>query len=317
MPLFARKPDGALDAPPAPAEPAPAPADPVVAAVEPDGADAPELYVPLGHFYSPMVDPEEARRDAARIWGRDPNDVPGVDLNLDGQRALLDQLDQFMPELPWGWEQVEGLRYWFNNQWFAVTNGVFAYLVLRHARPRRYIEVGSGFSSALALDVCERFWPGETSFTFIEPNPERLEGLLWDTDPERVTIHRCRVQDVELSVFDQLEAGDILFIDSAHVTKTGSDVNFLLFDVLPRLAAGVLVQVHDVFTGFEYPEPWVTEQGRSWNEAYLLRAFLQYNDSWEIFLWDAALVAAGVDIEKRFWPAVDGSAGSLWLRRTR
>jgi hypothetical protein len=275
-----------------------------------------ELWVPPGHFYSPIIDRDEVLADAERIWPPDRNAIPGVDIGLDRQLALLDDLDRYLPEMPFDWLAKEGLRYWFANEWFPVTSGVFAYLLLRHLRPTRYIEVGSGFSSALALDVNDLFFDGAMQCTFIEPNPERLDSLIGDSDRATVTIERTRVQDVDLTVFDVLGPDDVLFIDSAHVAKTGSDVNFLVFDVLPRLQPGVVVHFHDIFEGFEYPRLWV-DQGRSWNESYLLRAFLQFNDSFEILLWDAALAEAGVDFEARFPPALFQGVGSLWVRRTR
>jgi predicted O-methyltransferase YrrM len=275
-----------------------------------------ELWVPPGHFYSPIIDRDEVLADAARIWPDDRNDCPGVDVGIERQLALLDELEPYLAEMPFDWHEKEGLRYWFANEWFPVTSGVFTYLMLRHLRPARYIEVGSGFSSALALDVNDQFFDGAMRCTFIEPNPERLEGLLRESDRDVVSIVRQRVQAVDLALFDELGPNDVLFVDSAHVAKTGSDVNFLMFDVLPRLREGVVIHFHDVFEGFEYPRDWV-DQARSWNEAYLLRAFLQFNDSFEIVLWDSALAEAGVDIEARFPPALVQGIGAIWLRRTK
>ncbi len=94
------------------------------------------------------------------------------------------------------------------------------------------------------------------------------------------------VQHVPLSVFAALEAGDILFVDSTHVVRTGSDVCFELFEVLPCLARGVLVHIHDMFWPFEYSRQWAVEENRSWNELYAVRAFLSYNDAWRIVLFN-------------------------------
>lgn len=95
-----------------------------------------------------------------------------------------------------------------------------------------------------------------------------------------------KVEDVDLAFFDAFEENDLLFIDSSHVSKAGSDVNYLFFEVLPRLKPGVVVHIHDIFLPDEYPKVWVIDQGRNWNEQYLLRAFLQFNREWEI-LWAA------------------------------
>jgi hypothetical protein len=271
-------------------------------------------WVPPGHFYSPVPDRAAAMADRERIWGAGSIECRGVDLALSQQRALLEELSLLYPELPYGAERSVDLRYWLDNPWFPTTNGVLGYLLLSHLRPHRYIEVGSGFSSALALDANDRHLGGQLQATFIEPFPDRLRELLRPTDADRVTILESRVQDVDLEVFDQLEASDVLFIDSTHVSRVGSDVNHLVFEVLPRLRPGVVVHVHDVLAGFEYPPEWV-EEGRAWNEAYLIRAFLQFNDAFEILLWDAALLADGEDLEARFPLASNTVAGSLWLRR--
>ncbi len=105
----------------------------------------------------------------------------------------------------------------------------------------------------------------------------------------------------------------MLFIDSTHVSKVGSDVNFLFFEVLPRLRPGVHVHVHDIAYPFEYPREWVLE-GRAWNEAYLLRAFLTGNPHWQIDLWPSVLQLRHPEVMAATLHArtpVDG--GSLWL----
>ena len=118
-----------------------------------------------------------------------------------------------------------------------------------------------------------------------------------------------------MRVFTELAAGDILFIDSSHVSKAGSDVNFLFFDVLPRLAEGVLVHVHDILWPFEYPERWL-RQRRGWNESFLLRAFLAYNSVFTIELFNAWLWANDPDAVRELLPAAVGQLpGGVWLRK--
>ena len=125
------------------------------------------------------------------------------------------------------------------------------------------------------------------------------------------------MEDVELEFFDRLHAWDILFINSSHVSKTGSDVNYLFFEVLPRLRKRVYVHIHDIFLPDEYPSAWVIEQGRNWNDQYLLRAFLQYNADW-VVVWAADFMAtrqtnAVQEVFTRY-PEV-GGGGSFWIRR--
>ena len=143
---------------------------------------------------------------------------------------------------------------------------IILYALLRRLRPKRIIEVGSGFSSALMLDSNDRFLDGSICSTFIEPYPERLRSLLTEHDKGRIELLQTAVQSVPRDVFAPPVTNDILFIDSSHVTKIGSDVNYLLFEILPRLKPGVVVHVHDVMWPFEYPKEWLME-GRAWNEA--------------------------------------------------
>ena len=178
------------------------------------------------------------------------------------------------------------------------------------------IEIGSGFSSAVALDVNDLFLDGAMELTFIEPFPdERLLRLAGEAELGARLI-RKPLQDVDPALFARARAtNDVLFVDSTHVARAGSDVNHLVFEVLPSLRAGVLVHVHDVFYPFEYPAAWVRD-GRAWNEAYLLRAFLQYNEAFEIVLFNTYLEQARPEWFAEHMPlCLKNPGGSIWLRR--
>lgn len=275
----------------------------------------PEPIFPPGHFHSPIPNLEEIRRCDARLWPKQVYTLPGIDLRAEAQVALLEHLAQLAGDLPFAATQQEGLRYWYENEFYSYGDALLLATLLRFLRPRRLIEVGSGFSSAVTLDINERYLDGQLACVFIEPFPARLHSLLTPADQERVTIRAQPVQDVPLSVFAELAAGDILLIDSSHVGKIGSDVNYLLFDVLPTLAAGVLVHFHDIFYPFEYPKGWVY-QGRAWNEAYLVRAFLQFNAAFEILLFGDYLAQQHRARLAELLPlAVKNPGASLWLRK--
>jgi len=140
-------------------------------------------------------------------------------------------------------------------------------------------------------------------------------SLLKEGDRARIRIVPSRLQDVPLATFEALESNDILFIDSTHVGKTGSDVNHLFFEILPRLASGVHVHVHDIFYPFEYPKEWVYK-GRAWNEAYMTRAFLQYNAAFRIALMNTFMQRFHADFFREKMPlCLRNPGGSLWLRR--
>jgi predicted O-methyltransferase YrrM len=188
---------------------------------------------------------------------------------------------------------------------------------IANERPKRIVEIGSGFSSALILDTLDELGDTTTVCTFVEPFPARLEALLRDADRTRHRLFVNVVQDVPLSIFDELEAGDVLVIDSSHVSKAGSDVNHLFFDVLPRLAPGVFVHVHDVIWPFSYPELWLAE-GRAWNESYLLKAFLQFNEAFEVEFSMGYVILPHLERVKRELPRVyDAPGTAFWIRRKR
>jgi hypothetical protein len=124
------------------------------------------------------------------------------------------------------------------------------------------------------------------------------------------------VQSVSLDLFKTLEAGDILFVDSSHVVKTGSDLHHILFKILPILEAGVFIHFHDIFFPFEYPEPWVMA-GRNWNENYLLRAFLMYNKNFRIRLFSDQIYKHHTEAYWEMPLAYNVQGTSLWIEKTK
>ena len=272
------------------------------------------LHVPPGHPYSPIPSREDVARAVRRAASAGPA-LPGIDLREAEQMALVRRLLPLYGDLPF--EDAPGRgRYHYGNSWFAYSDAIGYALLLRHLRPRRVIEVGAGYSSALALDVDELFLGGDTRFTFIDPDPERLRGLVAPADLEGRLL-ASPVQDVPLERFEELESGDILFVDSSHVSKAGSDVQHLIDEVYPRLAPGVHVHVHDVFYPFEYPASWLAT-GCAVNEAYAMRALLQSTTAYEIVLFNSYLERFHRDWFVEHMPLVLAgrfATGGIWLRR--
>jgi predicted O-methyltransferase YrrM len=242
-------------------------------------------------------------------------DVPGIDLR---DRQQLELIESFaaLPKFPFASATTaHRYRYSTDNDWFGPDDAVMLYCVLSQFRPAHVVEVGSGFSSALMLDVDQHFLGASAKFTFIDPNPERLESLLNDSDKRRSRIIRQPVQSVDREVFDNLESGDLLFIDSSHNAGAGSDVNLLLLEVAPTLAPGVIIHLHDIFHSFEYPEHQI-QDGTAGSEAYLLRALLISNPTLEVLLFNAHLTAFHRDAVHQMLPAWGSHpGGSIWLRR--
>jgi predicted O-methyltransferase YrrM len=272
-----------------------------------------------GHYYSPVPSRKEIKRDARRIFDRSLRRLAGINLRENEQLDLLAQFSAFYAEQPFPETPADTTRYFSDNYWYGRADALFLYSVIRHFQPSRIVEIGSGFSSAVMLDVNERFANRNIRLTFIEPDSTRLRKLLKPEDYGSVEIVERRIQDVDPGIVEQLAANDILFVDSTHVSKAGSDVNHILFELLPRLAPGVLVHFHDVLYPFEYPQKWF-ELGISWNEPYILRAFLQYNEQFPIRFWNDFVMTFHSDLVRKLMPLCAdapafGVGGSLWLQR--
>lgn len=284
-----------------------------------------KLWEPPGHFYSPIASVEEVRQRESAIFDASSATVRGIDLNETGQLHLFAALTEFYREQPFPQQKEAGLRYFFENGAFSYFDAIILYSMIRHLQPRRVIEIGCGYSSCVLLDTNERFFDNRIQCTFIEPYPQLLHSLLKESDQSRITVIPSNLQNVDLGLFTQLQPNDILFVDSSHVSKTGSDVNYVFFDILPRLIPGVFIHFHDIFHPFEYPKPWVY-QGRSWNEAYLLHAFLQYNDAFSVQLSNSFIEHFHRERVRRDMPLclnyakesmIPTSAQSIWLKKIR
>jgi len=236
---------------------------------------------PPGHFYSALPSLEDRKAFLASTPAEDQ--LPGIRLDGQKQFELLKKFKEYYDQCPFQEEKGGNLRYYFQNPSYSYTDGLILYSMIREFKPKRIIEIGCGYSSCLMLDTSELYFDDQIDFTFIEPFPELLYSLLKQSD-RRHKIFPVKVQEVDITIFKLLEARDILFIDSTHVSKLRSNVNRVIHEILPVLQKGVLVHFHDISWPFEYPADWI-EKGFAWNEAYLLRAFLEFNESFEILFF--------------------------------
>lgn len=267
-------------------------------------------------YGSPIPCLDDIRRRADAIFDCTLRQIPGIDLRTTDQLKWLDEIAESYGEMDLPEQPADEHRFHFENGWYSYGDAVFLYGMLRRLQPSRVVEIGSGFSSFLMLDVNDRFLNKGVDFTFIDPNPQRLLSRLTDEDRKSTRIIEKPIQDVPESIVDELVAGDILFVDSSHVSRIGSDVNFILFGLLPRLAPGVHVHIHDIYYPFEYPRDMVLG-GCFVNEAYLVRAFLQFNSDFEITIWNDFLSRFhGEQLESLLPLAARQPGASLWLQRT-
>ncbi len=270
------------------------------------------------HFYEPIPD---TRTLSPLLWSKRV-DLPGVDFN---DTTQLDLLLTFTREYSLEYNKLPRERgtnpkqFFLNNSSFNRVDAEAYYCFLRHFKPRKVVEIGSGMSTLLASVALKANRLQDSSYsceyTVIDPYPSKLlkSGI------EGVTnIHSKPVQQVPLSEFGRLQAGDILFIDSSHVLKIGSDVQFEFLEILPRLNPGVMIHVHDVFLPAEYPRDWVMKEFRFWSEQYILQAMLTQSRTYEILFaasylhlkYPGKLTEAFASYDhKVYWP------GSFWMRK--
>ena len=226
--------------------------------------------------------------------------MPGIDFRMEVQRGLLAELQPYFKDFYGLLDENDINGFALDNPMYGPIDAELLFGMIRHSRPRRVVEVGSGSSTlitARALELNRR--EGDASeLISIDPAPRLpIPDIPWHRHI------RGKVQDVRV-VLDDLGAGDILFIDSSHVVRLGSDVNFLVLERLPRASPGLLVHFHDIFLPWEYPRVSV-ENGKYWTEQYLLQAFLSGNPSYEVTLAAHALWRTSSDhfVEARIgWP---------------
>ncbi len=267
-----------------------------------------------GHYYSPIPSQEDV---LDYLKSKKPLNkvLPDVELNEKSQYKLLLEYSKFYRDLTFPEKQSQEHRFYYDNDWFSYSDAIFLYSFLRKNTPKRIIEIGSGFSSAVILDTVDRFYDKRPEITFIEPYPERLIKLFRDEDKKQVKLISQKIQKVSPDILFALEAGDLLFIDSSHIVKCGSDLQLILFEILPYLQSGVFVHFHDVFYPFDYPSKWLVE-GRYWNENYFLRAFLSYNSKWSIQFFNTYVhFMFGAFIKEKMPLCIKNTGGSLYIQR--
>ena len=276
-----------------------------------DLAERAGFHVFPRRFDSPLPIIEEIDR-AALDQARS---LPGIDRRLTAAREQLRDLAPFAAELDEVPDQHSpGWDCWLRNDSFEDFDAAVLHGLLRRLKPRRYIEIGCGFSSHFSSRAIQmnRKENAPCSITFIDPAPRlpldlQAPGAEWIQSP---------VQKVSPAVFEQLAAGDVLFIDTSHVLKVQSDVVFELTEILPRLAPGVWVHVHDIFTPYDYPVRFVYSNWRTgMNEQYALECLLTGGRLVQVELPLYCLWKQQPESLRTFFPRGQAAPHSFWLRR--
>ena len=230
----------------------------------------------LDHYYQPLINPKKHLRKSLR----DDRELPGIDFNTEEQLNLLAEFNYNQELLKFSIRKKKGIEFYYENDSYGSGDAEYLYNMIRHFKPRRIIEIGSGYSTLMARNAIAANKIDNPDYPChhicIEPYEQP-----WLKEIE-IELIREKVECIEKSFFQQLESGDILFIDSSHMIRPQGDVLFEYLELLPTLKPGVLIQVHDIFTPKDYLDNWVYNDHSLWNEQYLLEAFISFNTEFRI-----------------------------------
>lgn len=268
-------------------------------------------------YYSPVPHLEQLPE---AIWER-RGALGGVDLHTDRAMALVEgELAPFVAELE---VPLDGPRppgeFFLRNENYEAVDAELLYAMVRARKPGKVVELGSGYTTLLIGAASRRNAEDGVATEHIAYDPYPRELIFGGAPPPSPTrFHPLSANDVPLDVFRDLRAGDVLFVDTTHTVKLGSDVNYIVLDVLPALAPGVIIHFHDIFMPWEYPRRWFETMQYYWAEQYLLQAFLAFNEEFEVILPAQALAREHGDrlaaVIPSFGPGV--SPAAFWLVRT-
>ena len=269
---------------------------------------------PVGHYYSPVVDPRTV--DVAKLDSPlSASDFDILGLSLPRMKTFWQKHLPIISSATFRRSATSGRRYYLDNPVFSYADALMLRAMLIVYKPRKVIEIGGGFSTAVMLDTAAECGLS-TRFTIVDPYPETLRTLLLPRDLTNIEIIEKPVQEVDLALFSTLSLDDILFIDSTHVLKTQSDVCREFFEILPSLKKGVLIHFHDIFYPFEYPRSWIFDARYSWNELYGLRLFLMYNKRFETFFFNNMFGKLEEQMIRETCPLyLENIGGSFWMRK--
>ena len=229
------------------------------------------------HYYEPLFDPSLLAKPLS-----EDRLLPGIDLNENGQLNFLSNLT-FSPELhamDWNGPFTDNQTFRLNNQSFESGDADFLYQFLRAVKPRRVIEIGSGHSTRVAR-VALLANQAETSHISAHVCIEPYEQS-WLEQLGGIQLIRKRLEECQIDWASELQAGDLLFIDSSHMIRPQGDVLKEYLEILPQLVSGVYVHIHDIFTPKDYLQSWIQNNVFFWNEQYLLEALIADRTRYEV-----------------------------------
>jgi len=271
----------------------------------------------LAHFYQPIPDLKDL--EERKVWDK-VSELKGIEWKPKEYLKNLKELSVYADECDWPDDPTDDpMQFYTNNASFSYGCASALHSMIRKIKPKRVIEVGSGKSSLVIADAIKAN-KTDTEYTIIDPYSSIENTELF---PKNTKLVLEQVENIDLSTFKKLSENDILFIDSSHVCKIGSDVNFEILEVLPSLKKGVYIHFHDIPLPYEYSKTYATAPGfrMFWTESYLLQAFLSNNDNFKIILPMAYIQKSHTEEFRKLFPKGDSAtswgSGSIWIKRVK
>lgn len=233
------------------------------------------VYPVRDHYYEPLFNQKHLRKPLS-----DERVLPGIDWNEEEQLAMLKAFNfqHEFEDIPENF--ASDTEYYFRNTSFESGDAEYWYNIIRLKRPKRIIEIGSGHSTKMARLAIKANSDNDAAYRCKHICIEPYE-MPW-LEKTGAEVLRKKVEEIDIDFFQQLDANDILFIDSSHIIRPQGDVLFEYLELIPTLKPGVIVHIHDIFSPRDYPKEWIIDDVMFWNEQYLLEAFLSFNTSWKV-----------------------------------
>jgi hypothetical protein len=241
-----------------------------------------KIFMKLGlfplndHYYNPMINPQKNLKKSLRLDRK----LKGIDFNVNDQLELLGKFNFSNELIQFPINQINENEFYYNNGGFESGDSEYLYSIIRHFKPKKIIEIGCGNSTLMIRNAITSNKSDNLFYNCEHICIEPFEQP-WLENLELIVI-REKVEDLEISFFSQLDANDILFIDSSHIIRPQGDVLFEYLEILPNLKPGVLIHIHDIFTPKDYLDDWIFKEHLFWNEQYLVEAFLSFNNDFKI-----------------------------------
>ena len=280
------------------------------------------LPVPID-FYNPIPDINDLEK--RKIW-RKKSDLNGINFNVDFQLKFLKTLGQeFSKECNWPYFSKDPRKFHLDNSVpFSFGCAAYTHSIIRKYKPKKIIEFGSGYSSKVISSAIEKNKLENSincNYTIIDPYPS---DLIKNNKLKNITkLYEEKAENININLFKNLKKDDILFIDSSHMVRTGSDVNYAILDILPILHNGVIIHFHDIPMPYEYNKIYFTNSNFRvfWTESYLLQAFLINNNKVEIIAALKYLMTEQIDLFSKAFKNYDSVkhkliSESFWIRIT-